>query len=190
MLDEGQMNEAEATLRGQWKECIESEGGRCRVCDRWGKINAYVMHKNMVRSMVWMYHEHLATGQLWINVPASAPRLVTRSYSLTKLKYWGFVRPLEEEQLTKSEREMGLTRKTRKSGKWKLTDAGRDFILNNIAVPKRAFVYNDAVIKFDDELITARDSMEQDFNYDEMMQTRYDFGYNEDMENENEFDHG
>lgn len=179
MLTAEQLREAEAIFRGGWKACIETEGGRCNVCDRWGKINAYAMSGVMVRSMVWLYHTHLSTGQDWINVPALAPRLVTRSYSISKLKHWGFVVYKEEEAPTKAEREMGVTRKVRKSGLWKLTDTGKDFILNNTTAPKHAFIYNDTLIKMDDELTTARQSLTEKFDYDTMMQTRYDHGYTE-----------
>jgi hypothetical protein len=179
MLNEEQMNEATAVMRGAWKHTIEGNGDRCPVCDRWGKINATTMSGVMVRSMVWLYHEHVETGQEWVNVPARAPRLVTRSYSISKLKHWGFVVPKEEEQLTKAERDAGQTRRVRKSGLWKLTESGRNFILNNTSAPKHAFIYNDAVVGFDDKLVTARESMKESFDYDMMMQTRYDYGYDE-----------
>jgi hypothetical protein len=63
--------------------------------------------------------------------------------------------------------------KTRTSGYWTVTDAGRAFLFNQVRVPSKVFVYADAVQGFGDEDVLAKEVMDRKFDYDAMMNDIY-----------------
>jgi hypothetical protein len=167
-------DELEAVIRGDWKHTIEDKGGHCPICDRWGKINTIRMRGVMVKAMHWLA---FANNGDWVNVPSVAPRFVTRSYAIASLKHWNMVERRYVPPPTKEEREAGLTRDTRTSGMWRLTQLGRDFIFNGAQAPKAVFVYNDHKVGESDVRITARDCAYEKFNYDAMMDESFNGDY-------------
>jgi hypothetical protein len=173
MLDDNQLYEATAILRGAWRQTTEHKGGYCTVCDRWGKINTLPLTGSMVRALLWLHREHAATGEMWINVPERAPRHVMRSYAISTLKHWNLVAQRYAPPPTKEEIKAGAPRKTKTSGMWQITAHGIDFLNEAVKVPKKLFIYNDTRMGASDDLVTARECFEQEFNYDEMMASTY-----------------
>jgi len=170
------IGEATAVLRGNWKDAIEGRGDYCPVCDRWGKINTVTLRGVMVKTMHWIHRE--GSGD-WVDVPARAPRFVSRSYAFSRLKHWNMVEQKYAPPPTKEEQESGIERETRTSGMWKLTPIGIDFIFNGTTAPHKVFVYNDHRVGASDEMVTARDCAHAKFNYDEMMSTTFNGDYDE-----------
>lgn len=173
ILNDVQMHEATAILRGAWRQTTEHKGGYCAVCDRWGKINTLPLTGSMVRALIWLHREHAATGEMWVNVPERAPRHVMRSYAISTLKHWGLVAQRYAPPPTKEEIKAGAPRKTKTSGMWQITGLGIDFLNETVKVPKKLFVYNDTRMGATDELVTARECFEEEFNYDELMASTY-----------------
>jgi hypothetical protein len=173
MISNDELNEATAILRGAWKQTTEHKGGYCAVCDKWGKINTLPLTGSMVKALIWLHHEHVLSGDKWINVPARAPRYVMRSYSISTLKHWNLVAQRYVPPPTKEEIKEGAPRKTKTSGMWQITTHGVDFLNEVIKVPKKLFVYNDTRVGASDEYITARECFEEEFNYDELMSSTY-----------------
>jgi hypothetical protein len=168
------LEEASAVLRGNWKAAIESAGDYCPICDRWGKVNTVTLRGIMVKMMHWIYRE--GNGD-WVDVPARAPRFVSRSYSFTRLKHWNMVEQKYAPPPTVEERELGVTRETRTSGMWRLTPIGVDFIFNGTTAPNQVFIYNDRRIGASDVMVAARDCAHEKFNYDAMMSTQFNGDY-------------
>lgn len=172
-----------AELRQLWKHVSEGDGGYCPVCDRWGRVYPIRLTGSLVRSLGWLHKECLITGEKWINIPTAAPRTVMRSYSITSLKYWGFVeqRPPEVKPIptTPVPRVRGEKKKaepkTRTSGYWTITPHGILFVTNQIAVPSKVFVYADQVRDFGKETTYAKEVMDKKFDYDAMMNDIYAF---------------
>ena len=169
------ITEETAILRGNWKYAIEGEGDHCPVCDRWGKVNPISLSGIMVKMMHWIYRE--GNGD-WVDVPARAPRFVSRSYSFTRLKHWNMVEQKYVPPPTKEEREEGAGRWTRTSGLWRLTHIGVDFIFNSTTAPNKVFVYNDHLVGASYDVVTARGCAHEKFNYDSMMSTTFNGDYN------------
>jgi hypothetical protein len=130
----------------------------------------------MVKTMHWIYQK--GNGD-WVDVPGTAPRFVSRSYSFSKLKYWGLVEQRHVPPLTMEERKAGVQRETRNSGMWRLTPQGVDFIFSGAVVPEKLFVYNDQRVGAGDKLITARECSTEHFNYDAMMGSTFTGDYDE-----------
>ena len=172
------MELTQSQLKQIWKHASEGDGGYCPVCERWGKVNSVRLTGSMVRALGWLYKEMQVTGEQWINIPTEAPKTVMRSYSVTSFKYWGFVEPRPKlAKVVQLPRVRGQKRepqvKTRTSGYWTVTDAGRAFLTNQVRVPDRAFVYADAVQGYGLDTVSAKEVMDRKFDYDSMMNDIY-----------------
>ena len=167
---------AAAVLRHEWKGTIEGKGGRCEICDRWGKINPIQLRAVMVKSLHWLHR--VGQGD-WVHIPTLAPKFVTRSYAFASLKHWGFVEQHIQPPPTKEEREQstGEQRITRTSGLWRVTSSGTDFICNGATAPKTVYTYNDQLVDKSGTLVTARECAHEHFNYDDMMGTAFNGDY-------------
>ena len=173
MLDHTQIDEAAAVLRGTWQHTIEGKGGYCTVCSRWGKINVMPLTGAMVKALAWLHREQMTTGERWVNVPERAPRYVMRSYAISTLKHWNLVVQRYVPPPTKEEIKEGAQRKTKTSGMWQITVLGVAFLMEQVKMHKKVFVYNDTRMGAADELVSARECFEKEFNYDEMMGATY-----------------
>lgn len=173
-MDIYDLNEKIAVLRSMWRDVIETNGGHCEVCDRWGKVNPIKLRGVMLKTMHWMYKHG---GFDWIDIPPTAPRFVLRSYAFASLKHWGFVEQHFLPVATKKERAEGITRNKKTSGTWRLTLDGYEFMFENKKAPQTVFVYNDKAVLFSNILVTARECANEKFNYDEMMSTNFKGDY-------------
>jgi hypothetical protein len=158
-----------SSLQQEWHNTISDTGGRCCVCDRWGKINPRTINATMARSFIWLCKEHnKRPGYRWVDVQTTAPRSVLRTSQLSSMKYWGLI---ERPALVENDPENpSLVKHT---GMWRTTPRGWDFYFGNIAVPKKVFIYNDKVMKESEELVLLKDCFDTDFNYSEVMQSTF-----------------
>jgi hypothetical protein len=76
------------------------------------------------------------------------------------MKYWGLIEQLEKD-------EDDTTRRT--SGWWRITQKGRNFILNKITIPKYIFTYNMSLHSMSEEHTDIAESLTEKFNYQELM---------------------
>jgi hypothetical protein len=96
-----------------------------------------------------------------------------RSYAISTLKHWNLVVQRYVPPPTKEEIKEGAQRKTKTSGMWQITVLGVAFLMEQVKMPKKVFVYNDTRMGAADELVSARECFEKEFNYDEMMGGTY-----------------
>lgn len=148
-------------LRQEWQSTIAGKGGVCPTCDRWGKINNKSIHKAMAAELAWLYQEtkRRNVGD-WIDVPMTAPKHVLRSNSLPSLRWWGLV---EQAHVGDS--------KQKRSGMWRITLKGMDFVEGLLSVPRMMFYYNGAAVGFSTDLVYFKDCLDEGFDYDAMMNT-------------------
>lgn len=76
----------------------------------------------------------------------------------TLTQHWGLI---EEELVRKP--EGGRT------GYWRLTPLGVEFVLDEVKLPKYVYLYNNQCVTTDGPLVTIHDVLQQQFNYEEMM---------------------
>lgn len=151
-------------LREGWRHTIEHGGGECPVCARWGMLYARRLNQTMVKSLIWLCQEHVRTGNNWVDVPNTAPRLVIRSNQLPVLASWGLV-----ERCPKDSAEGGA----RYSGLWRPTEKGCQFYLGKIKVPQKAIAYNNKVEKFEGKEVYIHECFKVFFDYQEAMAQRF-----------------
>jgi hypothetical protein len=146
-----------AKLRSDWRETIEHDGGHCPCCGKWGKISPQGMNETRALALLWLSRAP-TNAEGWVDVPNVGPRWLLRGKTHTTLQHWGFVEPGSHDDSTK-----------RADGLWRITDKGKQFIAGTVTVPKKAYIYNNAVEGWSDECVSFRDCFGRHFDYQEVM---------------------
>lgn len=148
--DTSTLREAKVWLRG------ELDGGaKCPCCTQLAKVYRRKLNAGMARSLLRMYN---AGGIEWVDVPTVC---VGSSREEGKLRYWGLV---EEDD---TPREDGGH-----AGQWRVTPAGRAFILGDLTVQSHAKVYDSRCLGLEGPQVTIIDCLGKRFNLAELMATR------------------
>ena len=152
-------------LRAIWRGTIESGGGHCPTCDRWGRVYSRPINRTMARALIWLaYADHDTVG--WVDVANSAPRWLVQSNQLSTLRWWGLIERAPNDGKNK----------TKHSGVWRVTAAGFDFVHHGVRIPKNVFTYNDTVQGFGTETVTIKDCFTDNFDYNATMSAHLPVG--------------
>lgn len=143
------LEEAKAWLR----ERVD-EGERCPCCTQMAKVYRRTIHSTMARTLVVAHHQH---GLDWFHL-ATLTATTGRGGEEGKLRYWGLI-----------EEETGRRPDGGRSGWWRITPLGADFVLGRAKVQKYARIYDGRCLGLDGEEISIRDALGKKFNYDELM---------------------
>lgn len=133
---------------------LSIDGHACPVCTQFTKVYKRKIHSRMARDLIKFYRAHqLAYGHTTETLGATAP-------DFTKLVYWGLI----EQQ--PGEREDGSSR----TGWWRITSAGIDWLFGRTTVPKYAKVFDGRLLGLDaGEYVSISDALGSKFNYIELM---------------------
>lgn len=140
---------------GWWRK---NPGVKCPACRQHIEMMIRPMTSEMARVLIAMYLEN---PEGWVHVQSlrrdNVP--VARGGDWCKVKHWGLV-----------ERNIGQKADGNpNNGHWRLTDLGRSFVRGEVQLPQRVFLYNDECHGKDGMLISIRDALGANFNYDEMI---------------------
>lgn len=127
------------------------------MCDRFGIVYRIGLNATMAKSLIWLSKAN-ADAHGWVDVPTTAPKLVLRSNQLPTTKHWGLV-----------ERRPNDDPKVKHSGMWRITDKGRQFVANNLRVPRKVYIYNDVVEAWTPEDISIVECFAEQFDYQDAM---------------------
>jgi len=147
MDDERPLGEARAYLR----RGVE-DGVRCPCCTQLVKVYRRKLNSGMAVSLIRMYR---AAGTDWVHLPT---QVGARSREEGKLRYWGLV---EEKNAVRDDGGH--------AGWWRLTDAGRSFVLGESRVPRYARVFDGVCRGLRGELVSISDCLGDKFDYAELM---------------------
>jgi hypothetical protein len=153
-----------------WEEVKQPGGTTCPACRQHAQAYKRKVHAKMARSLILMHHADPTGG--WIDIttrinfvkgklvgPGVEPD--TRLSDEGKLEAWGLV---EVRQVVV---QSGVTR----ADFWRVTDRGRDFVLDRIRIAKYILFYNDdplGVVE-PDKVAGIRDALSTKWNYDDLM---------------------
>ena len=101
-----------------------------------------------------MYHVY---GTDWGHLPSTAT-LSRLGGEFARLRYWGLV-----EEATTPRPDGG------RAGWWRITDRGRQFILNRITAPTYCKVYNGHVQGFEGPWVSVKQALGKKFDYNDLM---------------------
>lgn len=135
---------------------IKGEGGVCPCCMRKGKIHRYRIHKTEAAALRWM---QVNSGvNRWVDVQKFAPRWMLRSKTYSILKHWDLIES-----------------RSKRSGLWRVTLRGIDFINGIIDIPEGVFVFNDTVYGYEKQRIYFRQCFDVAFDFAEFMSARFNW---------------
>lgn len=162
------MNPLDKTVREAREELRplskSKDGGTCPVCTQHVQVYPRTIHSTMARALILMHRHALTSPEPggWLNLPELLKRtgLGERGSDTRKLRYWDLIEQME------GTREDGSPR----TGWWRVTPLGHQFVRGHALVPKRAHVFNERLLGLDDStLVSIRDCLGKKFDYDELM---------------------
>jgi hypothetical protein len=138
-----------------WLRQRVDEGERCPCCDQFAKVYRRSIHATMARTLVVAYREH---GLDWFHL-STLTKTSGRGGEESKLRYWGL---LEEELERRADGG--------RSGWWRVTPIGRQFVTGQIQLPKYVRIYDGRPLGFESSImIDIRSALGKKFHYDELM---------------------
>lgn len=138
----------------EWLEERLEEGAECPCCGQYAKVYRNRTISGRMASDLITAYKAVGDGE-WFRLPD-----FDTTHETSKLSHWELI-----------EEKPGLRDDGAKhAGWWRITSRGRQFVLNQIAVPKRAMIYNGELLGLDDaESVTITDVLGTKFNYAELM---------------------
>jgi len=136
-----------------WLRIHGKNGTHCPCCKQYVKIYRRPISSAMARWLIWLVRtwEHKSRGVEWIHARESA----AAGGDYGKLRHWDLIEPRD---------------KNKKTGFWRPTIKGIDFVHKHCRVPSHVVLYNDTFLEVDDErYINIVDCLKNKFSYDELM---------------------
>ena len=137
----------------------------CPCCNQLVMVNRRAFNLSVARSLIWLVL-HFVANPDWIHVPKKAPKWMTKAREYPKLAYWKM-----------AEAKPNLTDPTKRCpGWWRPTQFGIEFAYDRLRVASHAYVYNKAVLDYDDtRRIGIRDALKAPYDYSKLMSGGGDF---------------
>lgn len=140
-----------AEARKQLRDEVE-DGATCPTCTQKAKVYRRRIHHTLAVSLIKLHR--LGGTKDWVHVASQ----IGPACELGKARYWGLV----EEQ--KYRKEDGG-----RSGWWRLTSKGQDFVLGRITIPTYARIYDGRCLNLVGERVDIHDCLPSGFNYNNLM---------------------
>ena len=137
------------------KAATSKSGTSCPCCGQHVQVYRRRIYKRMAKVMYWIVWEFEKTSD-WVELKDGP---LFRGGDNAKLALWGLVQ-------TKPRREVETHK--RHSGLWMPTREGIAFAKGRMRVPQYVYVYNGTVVGFSEETVSISESLEGDFNFEEL----------------------
>jgi hypothetical protein len=141
-------------MKKEWRETIEGDGGCCPVCGQFGKVYRMRLTQTMALAVKWIADHGNPDG--WVEVQSTGPRWMIRGKTYSMIAHWGLI----ESQ-------------SRRSGIWRVTPKGRDFLSGKVLVPDAVYIYDNDVWAVSKDETSFRGCFGVNFDFDELMSTQF-----------------
>jgi hypothetical protein len=138
--------------RDQLRTMVE-HGHECPCCHQLAKVYKRRINAGMAWGLIRMYR---VSAHDWVHVPD----LNLPGGDMVKLRYWGLIENPPGER-----RDDGSPR----SGKWRFTELGRQWVRGKATVPERARIYDEECLRLFGRQISIHDALGTKFDYRELM---------------------
>ena len=144
------------SLKEEWKKEIEGKGGFCPCCEKFGKVYKIKMSQHLALCLRWIFVHGATDG--WVDVQNSAPRWMMKSKTYPLLEHWGLV-----------------AAKAQRSGIWKATERGIEFVLGHRTVPSAVHIYDNRIWGFEESEVLFKQCFGKHFDFEEMMNEQFNW---------------
>ena len=144
-----------ARMRYLWNKTIEGEGGFCPCCGKKGKVYKTKLSQHLALCLRWI-HVHADPADGWVDVQNTAPRFMLKSKTYPLLEHWDLIEG-----------------KSFRSGIWRVTLKGQDFLNGLINLPSAVHIYDNKIWGFEAEEVSFRGCFGIHFDFDEMMSDQF-----------------
>jgi len=132
------------------------EGITCPCCGKYCKLYKRKLHDKMARFIIKLVRIHRTTDD-WVHIRQLAPGSEKSASDGSYLIHWGMIKV--------KEKRPGEPR----AGFYKPTEMGVLFAYGKISVSSHAYIYNNEVERFSDEVVTVSEALDNPFDYQELM---------------------
>lgn len=139
--------------RAKLAEMVE-EGTTCPACTQHAQVYRWSLYSTAVRMLARLWH----VGGTSEFVESKAVKAAGDGGHCSQLRHWGLV-----EQESERRPDGG------KSGWWRVTKVGADFLQGRVTIPKYVYVYDGTCLRSDGPPVTVRECLGKKFDYDLMM---------------------
>lgn len=153
LFDDGMtLGEARDLLR-----TLVDEGHACPCCTQYAKVYRRKVHVSMAVGLISLFRMF---GREFGDLQAARKeRGATDNREESKLRYWGLV-----------EEEPTLRPDGGRSGWWRVTSLGEEWVRNSAAIPKYARIYDGRCLQLLGESVWITDALGTKFDYRELME--------------------
>lgn len=159
--DSTSLAQAKGWLRTQFED-----GAPCPCCNQFVKLYKRPMNGSMAYALI-LINKYFKNNSDWLHVPSylleqNLPAKVGAAIrgDWAKLKFWGMIEPKEEIRPDGSDR----------AGLYRITETGRKFVQNELAVPKYQLLYNQVVVRPPEgPMVKIQDVLGDKFDYTALM---------------------
>lgn len=143
-------------------EALAMEGHMCPVCTQHVRVYRRKLTSVAARAVAALYKEHgLKFGHMAQVARKHLPESATQGGYLVLSQHWGLI---ESEPVVRG--DVGRT------GFWRVTDLGEDWLAGEAQVPMYAHIFNSDLLALDGPLVTREDALGEHFDFRELMATR------------------
>ena len=134
-------------------------GEACPTCRQLAKKYKRKLYSTMVLALICIYRKQYQAGEEWIHFKEIFDwNGIYVGGDMNKLPYWGLI-----------EQRSNTCKTKRRSGYWRITQKGMDFVLRKHKVPSHINLYNQGFLGFSGDDIDIVDALGKNFNYQELM---------------------
>ena len=140
-------------------------GVQCPCCDKHAAVDWRPFNPNMARALIWLVLE-AGPEMRSVLVPEGAPRWLTATNQLPTTAHWGLIeKPPRDPRLKKQKR----------SGWWKPTAKGVDFVYRHCRIKMKAGIYNHKVVGWSAEETDIVEALAGEHDYQDLMLGHFPF---------------
>jgi hypothetical protein len=139
----------------EWLRARAERGARCPCCTQNAKIYKRPINSGIARALITMYR---TSGTDWLYKPSVLKGQGAAARDESIARYWGLI----EEELT-------VRPDGGRSGWWRVTPKGEDWILERLLIQRRAWIYDGRLLKFDGPMVGIRTALGTKFNLNDLM---------------------
>jgi len=149
------LEQAKQQLRENWEK-----GLPCPCCTQFVKLYKRPIYGVLIYSLIKL-HKLTEQKEDYYHITELTPEKSSGGGDFAKLLYWELIEEKPQDERTKEKRT---------SGYWKITEKGKLFVKNELAILSHVMLFDGKCYGFTGKEVTAKEVLGSKFNYEELMQ--------------------